>query len=231
MRVVSAIGFPASSDSSRAMSSRFLRIRSPRRQSALPRSEADIFAHGPTNASCAALTARSMSAASPSAISAIDSPVAGLSVGKRFPETASRHSEPISMRPPDLRSGAARVSLGFTVGLRGSACVIVDAAPDLAAQASGLDVLDEERGRAVLLAERTVQIFEDAETRVQTHQIDHLEWSHGMIEAELQCLVDIARRRDACLEHVERFVSDERVDARRDEARRLAHHDGFFAHR
>src|SRR4029078_12193311 len=151
MRVVSAIGFPASSDSRRAMSSRFLRIRSPRRQSALPRSDADIFGHGPSNASRAALTPISTSAASPSAISAIGSPVAGLSVGKRFPETASRHSEPISMRAPDLRSGAARVSLGFTGGLRGSACVVVHAAPDLAAQAPGLDLLNEERRREGIL--------------------------------------------------------------------------------
>src|SRR6266850_1675101 len=166
IRVVSEIGFPASSVSRRAKSSRFFSIRSPSRQSTLPRSAAENFAHGPSKAARAARTARSMSAASPSEISAIDSPVAGLTVEKRLPETASRHSAPIRRRPPDASSAAGMVSLGFMKFLR-LARVLVDAAPHFAAQPPGFHVLDEERVGAEPLAERAMQVFQDAEARVQ----------------------------------------------------------------
>src|ERR1700761_1607040 len=54
--------------------------------------------HGPSNASRAAVTARSMSSASPSATWARISPVAGLRVSNVLPDAASSHLPPISMR-------------------------------------------------------------------------------------------------------------------------------------
>ena len=82
-----------------ASSSRFSRIRSPIRQISLPRSDAVIRRHGPvSNARRAARTARSMSSASPRAISASLSSVAGLTVSNVLPDAASTHSPSISSR-------------------------------------------------------------------------------------------------------------------------------------
>src|SRR5512145_323693 len=165
------MGLPVSSVSRRAISLTRARRRSPILQRMRPRSEADIFAHGPAKAARAAWTARSMSVASPSAISAIVSPVAGFTVGWRLPDAASRHSDPIRSFPPEASSGSVRVSVGFT-STSGLRRVVVDAPTDLAAQAACLDVLNEERGRAVLLTQRAVQVFQDAEPGVQADEID-----------------------------------------------------------
>ena len=59
---------------------------------------------------------------------------------------------------------------------------------------------------------------------------DQFERPHRVVEAELQRLVDVARRRDAFLQHAERLVADAGVDARGDEAGRLADQDGLLAH-
>src|ERR1051325_5025060 len=63
-----------------------------------PRSDAVIFDHGPeSNALRAALTARSMSALSPSATWQIGSPVQGLMVGNVLPDTLSTHLPPMNI--------------------------------------------------------------------------------------------------------------------------------------
>ena len=61
-------------------------------------------------------------------------------------------------------------------------------------------------------------------------EIDQLERAHRMVQAELQRLVDVARRRDTLHQHVERLVADAGVDARGDEAGRLAHQHGLLPH-
>jgi hypothetical protein len=114
-RVVSAIGLPASSVSSRPSSSFRFVISSAIRQSILPRSAADIFPQGPSKAARPARTAASMSGASASAISVSVSPVAGFSVGNRFPLWASRHSPPIRSFPPEARRGVVIVASGVMV--------------------------------------------------------------------------------------------------------------------
>src|SRR5690348_2871609 len=82
-------GLPLSSDSSWASSLVCSRIRSPMRQMIRPRSDGLILLHGPSsNAFLAAVTARLMSSASPSAIRASVSPVAGLGVSKVLPDAA-----------------------------------------------------------------------------------------------------------------------------------------------
>src|SRR4051812_16457081 len=68
-------------------------MRSASRLSSLPRSEADIRRHGDllSKAARAAFTARFTSVTSASATSQMASPVAGLIVEKRLPETLSTH--------------------------------------------------------------------------------------------------------------------------------------------
>src|SRR3984957_17581581 len=51
-----------------------------------------------------------------------------------------------------------------------------------------------------------------------------------MIEAELQSFVNILRRSNSFLQHVEGFVSNHRIDTAGDEARRFLNHDNFLAH-
>ena len=80
-----ANGLPLSSDSSWASSSACSRIRSPIRQMIRPRSDGVSLLHGPSNAARAAATARLMSSASPSAIQASVSPVAGFGVSNVSP--------------------------------------------------------------------------------------------------------------------------------------------------
>ena len=57
--------------------------------------------------------------------------------------------------------------------------------PALASQPPGLNVLHHERRRTKLLAQGFMQVFEDVQARVESHKIDHLKWSHGVIESEL----------------------------------------------
>ena len=96
--------------------------------------------------------------------------------------------------------------------------IFVDAAADLPAEPAGADVLIEQRTRAIFLAERPVQILQDAEARIQPHQVDQLERPHRVIEPELERPVDIACARDAFLQHVKRLVADHGVDAAGHEA-------------
>jgi hypothetical protein len=50
--------------------------------------------------------------------------------------------------------------------------ILVDAAARFAAQASGLHVLHQKRRRTIFFSQRFVQVFEDAEPRVESDQID-----------------------------------------------------------
>src|SRR5437868_12120499 len=73
-----------------------------------PRSAAVVLDHGPSsNALRAALTARSMSALSPSATWQMVSPVAGLTVGKVFPLWESTHLPPTNIGCCSLTFGGA----------------------------------------------------------------------------------------------------------------------------
>src|SRR4030095_869245 len=119
------------------------------------------------------------------------------------------------------------VDLDIRVGHRS---VIVYAFAHFASEPSFADVLGEQRARPILLAERAVQILEDAETRVEADQIDELERTHRVVQSELERLVDVTWRGDAFHEDVGRRVSQARVDARRDEPRRLVHQDGLLPH-
>ena len=95
---LSRIGLPLSRVSSWASSSMFASIRSASLFSSRPRSRASILRQGPeSNALRAALTARSMSAASPSATWAMTSSVAGLMVANVLPPWPSTHLPSISI--------------------------------------------------------------------------------------------------------------------------------------
>src|SRR5258708_4915208 len=90
-------GLPLSRDSSCASSSACFSMRSASLFINTPRSAALIFLHGPlSNATRAAATALSTSAASDSATCVITSPVDGLIVGNVFPDTLSTHFPLIS---------------------------------------------------------------------------------------------------------------------------------------
>src|ERR1700721_1322610 len=86
--------------------------------------------------------------------------------------------------------------------------ILINTTAGFAAQAASLYVLHQQWGGAVLVSERFVQIFEDAETRVEADEIDQFKRSHRMIEAKLQRLIDVGGRCDSLLQHVERFVAD-----------------------
>src|SRR6185437_11421919 len=107
---------------------------------------------------------------------------------------------------------------GRRFGGSGSLLVVENAATGFAAEASGLDVLFEKRTRTVFVAERAVQMLKDAEAHVEPHEIDELEWAHGMIETELERFVDVRGGSDTFLKHVKSFVANHGVDAAGDEA-------------
>src|SRR4051794_36561506 len=100
--------------------------------------------------------------------------------------------------------------------------VVVNAASSLASEASGLHVLRQQRARAKLLAERSVEVFENVQARVESDEVHEFEGAHRVIESELKRLVDVGGGGNAFLQHVKRLVADHGVDAAGDEARRLA---------
>src|SRR6266850_103850 len=108
--------------------------------------------------------------------------------------------------------------------------VIINAPARFAAKASLLHVLAQQRIGTVLFAERSMKIFKNMETHVETHKIHQFKRTHRMIEAQLQGLVDVLRGRDAGFEHVKCLVANERVDARGDESRSFIDDDNFFSH-
>jgi hypothetical protein len=75
--------------------------------------------------------------------------------------------------------------------------------------AAGLDVLDQQVVRPEGFAQGLVQELEDRQADVQAHQVDHLERSHRVVQAELQGGVDVLGRRHPLLEHAERLVADQ----------------------
>ena len=75
-----------------------------------------------------------------------------------------------------------------------------------------------------------MQIFEDIQPNIKANKIHQLERTHGMIQAQLQRLVDIFRRGDSRFQHVEGFIPNQRVDARSDKPRRFVDQYNFFAH-
>src|SRR5215213_7911435 len=83
--------------------------------------------------------------------------------------------------------------------------IVVYASSNLLTEPSGPDVRFEERTGPELLAERLVQVLQDAEPRIESHQIDELEGPHRVVQPELQRLVDVPGRRDTFLQHVERL--------------------------
>src|SRR6185436_13662228 len=113
---------------------------------------------------------------------------------------------------------------------RVSVLIVVDALAGFLSKAAGLHVLHKQRTWTILLAECLMQKHEDIQARVEAHEIDHLERTHWMVQAELERLVDIAGTRNSFLQHVERFVPDQRVDSRGDKARRLLHFDRLLTH-
>src|SRR5262245_59905763 len=69
--------------------------------------------------------------------------------------------------------------------------IVVHTLARLAAEASGFDVLDQDRTGAKLFAQGFMQIFEDVEARIEADQVHELEWSHGVVQPQLQGLVNI----------------------------------------
>src|SRR5258708_5438546 len=111
-------GLPLSSDSSSASSSAYFMMRSPMRQTSLPRSDGVIAGHGPvSNARRAADTARSTSSLSPSATRATTSPVAGLVTSNVLPDAAGTHLPSIkSCLGLAMKLPAARESPAISFG-------------------------------------------------------------------------------------------------------------------
>src|SRR5712692_9742546 len=108
--------------------------------------------------------------------------------------------------------------------------VFINASPGFPAQAAFLDVTSQQRIGAVLFAERAVQVLENLEPNVQADEIAELEGPHRVIQAQFHRFVDIFGSSDARFEHVESFVSDQRVDARGDKTRGFVHDYNFLAH-
>src|SRR3954471_8212558 len=146
--------------------------------------------------------------------------------------SAARMAPTVSRSRAFLTSGRSMmiVAIDSAISVR-TLLVVIDSASDFSAETTGLDVLRQQRAGAVLLPHAAVQVFEDAEPRVEADEIDQLEGAHRMIQPELQRLVDVARRGPAFHQHEERLVANARVDPCGDEARRLAHQHGLFPHR
>ena len=83
---------------------------------------------------------------------------------------------------------------------------------------------------AEFLAQRFVQVFEDVQAGVEADEVNQFERTHGMVEAELEGLVDVCGGGDAFLQHVEGFVADDGVDAAGDESGGFFDDDDFLAH-
>src|SRR5271169_1769078 len=91
--------------------------------------------------------------------------------------------------------------------------VIIHATARFAAQAAFLHVLLEQRIGTVFFAQCLVEIFQDLEADVEADEIHHFERAHGIVETELDGLIDVCGRGDAGFEHGEGFIADERVEA------------------
>src|SRR5688572_14430412 len=103
--------------------------------------------------------------------------------------SARRHSPTVSRSRAFFTLGRSIVSVAIDSEI--STLVFIDSLADLAPEPPGLDVLREQRTRPVLLPQAPVQVFEDAEARVQADEVHELEGPHRVIQTELQRLVDI----------------------------------------
>src|SRR3954469_23597032 len=79
--------------------------------------------------------------------------------------------------------------------------IVIDALSGLFAEPAGFHVLRKQRTRTVLFAHALMKILEDAEPRVEAHEVDELKRSHRVIEPELERLVDVARGGHAFHQH------------------------------
>src|SRR5436853_1495594 len=115
-------------------------------------------------------------------------------------------------RAPKARSAATTMDVrdgcpGPNARDSGLLRIFVDTLSCFFAEAPRFDVFHEQRAGPVFLAQGLMKKVQYAEARVEAHQIDHFEGAHGMVQTELQRLVDIASARDALLQHVKGFIA------------------------
>ena len=91
--------------------------------------------------------------------------------------------------------------------------IVVDSPSHFLSEPARLDVFDEQWTGAVFLAERFIKEIENTQARIEANEIDHLEWTHRMIQSELECFVDISGAGHTFLQHEECFIADERIDS------------------
>src|ERR1700731_1481443 len=72
--------------------------------------------------------------------------------------------------------------------------------PRLAPEPSSFHVLHQQRTGPKFFAERFMQVFEDVQSRIKPDQIHQFEWSHRMIQTELESFVVVFGAGDAFLE-------------------------------
>src|SRR6516225_11954052 len=75
-----------------------------------------------------------------------------------------------------------------------------------------------------------MKILENLKTHVESHKVDHLKRAHGMVEPQLDGLVDVGSGSNSRFEHVESFIADESVYPGSDKSGRLVHNHGFLLH-
>src|SRR5262245_39526551 len=91
--------------------------------------------------------------------------------------------------------------------------IVIDAPSHFLSEPARLDVFDEQRAWPVLLAKRFMEEIENTQARIEADEIDHLEWTHRMIQSKLECLIDISGAGDTLLQHEECFIADNCVDS------------------
>src|SRR5437879_415045 len=85
--------------------------------------------------------------------------------------------------------------------------IIVEAALDLAADPAGLDVLHQQRTRAVFgIGQALVQHLHHRQAGIEADEVGELERAHRMVGAELHAGVDRLDIADALVERVDRLV-------------------------
>src|SRR6266446_10086448 len=100
--------------------------------------------------------------------------------------------------------------------------IVVEAALDLAADPTGLDVLHEQRAWAILrIGQAFVQHLHHRKTGVEADEVGELERPHRMVGAELHAGVDRLDIADALVERVDRLVDHRQQDAVDDESREV----------
>src|SRR6516165_11615401 len=75
-----------------------------------------------------------------------------------------------------------------------------------------------------------MEVLENLKTHVESHKVDHLKRAHGMVEPQLDGLVDVGSGSNSRFEHGESFVADESVYPGSDKSGGLVHNHGFLLH-